>query len=769
MTKSKTPKKHPWRWFALFILIFLISAIFYVYPDIRDHIHYLDTRITDTFEKNRWAIPARVYARPLEITQGNTISLDELEYELQLASYSNTNDLPFKEGNYYRENNKIEIKTRPFTFLEGHQQSQHCLISFTKERRVAEIVDLETHEILDYLRFDPITIGSFLPENFEDRILIGREEIPDIFLQLLLAVEDQNFYNHYGISIKGISRAMLQNIRAGKTVAGGSTLTQQLVKNHFLSNERTFKRKLNEMIMSLLLEKKYTKHDILVAYCNEIFMGQDGKRAIHGFSLASQHYFNKDLKQLSIDQIAMLVGMVKGPSYYNPVLHPQRAKNRRDVVLKVARDKKLITEEQYNTACNMPVVLHEQIISGINAFPSFIDLVQRKLLLNYDRKKLTNDGLQIFTTLNPTTQRTATEAFQTTIQLLTQQYNIPSLEGAFLITDRNTGEILAMSGGKSPSVGSYNRCLDAKRQIGSLIKPAVYLTALQNGYSLTSPVSDTAVTITDTETGLQWQPKNYSGREHGQIYLYQGLEKSLNLATVHLGMQLGVHSVLNTLNKLGVEEEFQPYPSILLGSEEMTPITVLQMYQTIATGGFYTPLRAIREVLDNQNNIIQNNGIILEQRFKSEDMWLLQFALQRVVKQGTAKRLQQIIPTKFNIAGKTGTTNDNRDSWFAGYSGDKVGVVWLGNDNNTSTGLTGSSGAMVAWGKIFAKVSTTPVADHPPEGITYQTVRFSSDSRQMVQIPYINNGDLPVQRHHKKNTITEDLDNMINSFIEIFQ
>ncbi len=760
---------------VLLILAAAAGAALYFAPYLPAHIRYLDARITDTFEKDRWSIPARVYARPLEIAHGKDISPEEIEYELQLAGYVASRGEALTQGSYIRKNGSIEVITRPFTFMEGFQKSRHCLISFNRQGNVAEIVDLNTRNILEFLRFDPVTIASFLPENFEDRILLTREDIPDLFLRLLLAVEDQNFYDHYGISLKGIARAMVQNIRAGRTVAGGSTLTQQLVKNHFLSNERTLKRKFNEIIMAVLLERKYSKQDILVAYCNEIFLGQDGKRALHGFSLASQHYFQKNLNQLSLEQMAMLVGMVKGPSYYNPKTNPERTQRRRNIVLQVAFKEKLITSDQYEKARILPVILKEQLLSGINAYPSFIDLVQRRLLQNYARNNLTNDGLLIFTTLDPTTQRIASREFKQSIQQIQEQKKVTALEGAFLISDRITGEILAMSGGKNPSIGSYNRSLDAKRQVGSLIKPAVYLTALENGYTLTTPLSDTGVRITDADTGSHWQPKNYGGREHGSVYLYQALGHSLNLATVRLGMQLGVHSVLNTLHKLGVEEKFPPYPSILLGSEEMSPFTVLQMYQTIASDGFYTPLRVIRDVLDNSGNVIQSNRLTVEQRFKNEDIWLLQYALQQVVEQGTASSLQKFVPGRYHIAGKTGTTNDNRDSWFAGYSGDKIGVVWLGRDDDSSTGLTGSSGAMAAWGNIFSKISITPLDDHPPKGISYRTVSISpwgksGNSRPVsTHIPYRINENTPIHYQDQEKSLSRDLETMLDSIIKIFQ
>ncbi len=771
MPKQKSSKKKLiQRILLLPVVLFIIFGIITI-PKLKSHIQYLDSLITEKFERNRWAIPARVYARPLEIFIGMPLDREAIADELQLAGYRLAPENGLQEGSYIPLKHGIEIKTRPFYFLDGFQEGTHCLVSFSRQGKVTEIVDKKTGELLDYLRFDPVTIASFLPDNFEDRILLNPTEIPDTFIRLLLAVEDKNFYSHHGVDPKGIARAVLQNIRAGTTVAGGSTLTQQLVKNHFLSNERTLKRKFNEMIMAILLEQKYPKQDILTAYCNEIFMGQDGKRAIHGFSLASEYYFKTSLQQLTTAQMALLIGMVKGPTYYHPVHHPHHAKKRRDIVLQVALQEAIITNSTYFSAQSEPLQLHLTALSPYWAYPSFIDLVQRRLLQNYDHDILTKDGLQIFTTLDPGMQKKAMSTFQNTMAAIEQKHSIGSLEGAFLITDRHTGELLAMSGGKKPCPGSFNRCLDAHRQIGSLIKPAVYLTAIENGYSLTSPLSDTRVHIRNSETGSEWRPDNYDGKQHGQILLYQGLEQSLNLATVRLGLQLGVPAVLDTVKKLGFKTTTPPYPSLLLGSLEMTPMEVLQMYQTLAADGFYTPVRAIRYVMDSRKNIVQSNGLRIEQRFAGEDIQLIQFALQKVVASGTARGLQRFIPPTFHIAAKTGTTNENRDSWFAGYSGDKVGVVWMGKDTPTETPLTGASGALVVWGNIFSSIGITPLKEQPSEKISYKMVPldtcFFSDGQgaETIRIPYRVDREQSLHNAHRGQSIMHDLGTMIQSII----
>jgi penicillin-binding protein 1B len=723
------------KWGLWTFLLLVVSLVFYV--------GYLDSVIRAKFEGKRWSLPAVVYARPLELYPGLVISMAELEDELQLAGYRQDRRAE-DPGGYDRRERVIHLVTREFNFPDGLERSGKYTLYFTDDTLVG-ISRTDSGEAVDGLRLDPARIGSFFPKQREDRIVLSRAELPEPLVKSLLAVEDHNFYQHAGLDPRAILRALLANTMAGKTVQGGSTITQQLVKNFFLTNERTIQRKFNEAIMALLLEIHYDKDEILTTYANEIFLGQDGGRAVHGFGLASYFYFRRDLQDLSPAQTATLVGMVRGPSYYNPRKFPERCLQRRQVVLEVMRAQKVIDEWTYKVAKSAP--LGTQIVTGsaFNRFPAFVDLVRRQLSEDYREEDLTSDGLKIFSTLDPQVQKVVEQQLATTIARLEKKTGESGLDGAVVVTRREGGEILAVAGGKTPLQSGFNRALDARRQVGSLIKPAVYLAALGQGYTLATPVEDTAITVSNMG-GEPWSPVNFDRVEHGRIPMYVGLADSLNLATVRIGMNVGVEEVVRTLKDLGVNGDFPAYPSFLLGAVSLTPLEVAQMYQTLAAGGFYLPQRVINSVLAADNTVVKRFGLSVEQRFPPEQVYLLNSVLQHVVRDGTAKNLSRFLPRSYNVAGKTGTSDDLRDSWFAGFTGDRLAVVWLGKDDNTPTGLTGASGSLEVWGEIMRALHPQSLDLVEPEGIRWQWLKLDTLERssspflfasEQVKLPFI--------------------------------
>lgn len=706
------------------------------------HIVHLDREIRSKFDGKRWSLPAEVYARALELYPGLDLAPEKLEQELQLAGYRKEEQVS-APGGYDRQGTVMHLETRGFYFPDGPEPPARLSIIFS-DNRVRNLTDTSSREEVAIARLDPARIGSFHPTQHEDRIVLSRQELPELLVKTLLAIEDQNFFSHSGLSPAGILRAMVANIKAGATVQGGSTLSQQLVKNFFLSSQRSLRRKINEAIMALLLEYHYSKDEILTAYVNEIFLGQDGDRAIHGFGLASLYYFRRDLVDLSPAQMALLVGILKGPSSYNPVKFPERALERRQVVLGVMRAQSVIDEAAFQTALTTPLNESSGIVRGFNRFPSFLDLVRRQLSDDYREQDLTTDGLKILTTLDPQVQWQVEKDLDATIAALEKQTGKTGLEGAVIISSRGNGEILAMAGGRKPLQSGFNRAVDAKRSIGSLIKPAVFLRALQNGKTLASPIEDRALILDEDNTGSKrWSPENYDKKEHGRVALYQAFAHSYNLATIRLGLEIGVDKVVQTVRNLGVDRDFAPYPSFLLGSAEMSPLEVSQMYLTLAAGGFHIPQRVIGSVLGTDNKILKRFGLQVEQRVSPEIVFLVDHGMQRVVSEGTGRSLSKILPASYQLAGKTGTSNDLRDSWFAGFTGDKVGVVWLGKDDNSPTGLTGASGAMVTWGQIMRGINAQPLELIEPPGIEWgwidpETLDSSSSfSDKSVKLPFI--------------------------------
>ncbi len=725
------------------LLFFLLLCVIYII--------YLDLRITSRFEGRLWSLPSHVYARPLELYVDKTLSAQQFEFELELLNYQRTDNIPTKPGQYRQWSNKhFELITRDFQFSDGLQKHQALRVDFSYGK-IRGLYNLYGHEPIALARLEPAMIAGIYPAKLEDRELIKLENIPDYLVLTLLAVEDRRFYKHWGVDPRSIARALLANISAGGTVQGGSTITQQLVKNLFLTPKRSLWRKFNEAIMSILLEMHYDKGLILETYINEVYLGQDGAQGIHGFALASRFYFDKPLNKLTKDQLALLVGIVKGASWYDPRRHPKRALQRRNQVLALMAEQDVINQQQLAIYKERPLGIAAKASRASNLYPAFIDLVKRQLKQDYKEEDLQSEGLRIFTTLDPLVQRSSETAVKKQIPLLEKQYSqTEQLQTAVIVASPENGEIQALVSDRDPRFPGFNRALDAVRQVGSLIKPAIYLSALSEGdkFNLASVLNDKPLHL-KARNGDVWSPQNYDKEFTGDIPLYKALMLSRNVPTVRLGLDVGLAKIVNTLENLGIERSVPPYPSMTLGAFDLTPIEIANMYQTLAGKGFNIPLRAIREVINNEGAPLTRYPLKLKQTINEDAVYLINHVLHRVTKQGTAKRLGQALPAK--VAGKTGTTDDLRDSWFAGYSEDKLAVVWLGRDDNQSTGLTGASGALKIWLDIMKQIPLQDITIELPAGM--ETAWIDSESGGLskkacvgaVELPFIS-GTTPTQR-----------------------
>lgn len=679
------------------------------------YVAHLDREVRLRFEGKRWAIPARVYARPLELYAGLTLTPEQLLRELDLAGYRQ-DPLLAAAGSYHREGAIVRLVSRPFGFGDSREPSRRLTLRFAGGQVAA--VENSTGQSVALVRLDPAQIGSFYPLEHEDRVLVKRQDIPPALVQALLAVEDRHFYQHHGIDPRGILRALWVDLRAGATVQGGSTLTQQLVKNMFLSDKRSLWRKLNEAIMAVLLETHYDKDEILTAYVNEVFLGQDGRRSIHGFGLASQFYFRRRLRDLDLAQLALLAGLVKGPSYYDPRRFPERSRKRRDLVLTAMAACHFISPAEAARARAEPLDQDLHATGGTTSFPAFMDLVRRRLRAGYREEDLTSDGLKIFTTFDPQVQWQLEQTIRQTLPRLERRSGCQQIQAAVVVSRPSSGEIEALVGGSTPGEAGFNRALDARRPVGSLVKPAIYLAALENGFTLASLVEDTRIAVANGHGGM-WRPRNFERREHGEVELHTALAHSYNLATVRLGLALGLDKVIATLHRLGINRTPPPYPAMLLGAFPLSPLEVSQMYQTLAAGGFYSPQRVIRKVLDAANRPLERHSLTVEQRVSPQAAFLVDTALREVVRTGTGRSLARYLPASLAAAGKTGTSGDLRDSWFAGFTGDRLTVVWLGRDDDRPLGLTGAGGALVVWGELMRRVGGRPLVLKPPPGIEW--------------------------------------------------
>ena len=676
---------------------------------------YLDLRVQEEFDGRRFALPARVYARPMELHVGARIPAAALEQELKSLGYQE-GAAAAESGWYARSGEGLEIAVRPFVFWDGAQPAQQLSVAF-EGGTIGALRDAHG-QALPIARLEPLLIGGIYPANNEDRVLVRLDEVPQHLVQALLAIEDRKFFSHHGVDPRGIARAALA-LLSGE-VQGGSTLTQQLVKNFFLTSERTLQRKLTELVMAVLLELHYDKNEILETYLNEIYFGQDRDRAIHGIGLAAQFYFGKPVQQLSLAESALLVGMVKGPAVYDPHRHPERALERRNLVLREMRELEFITMPQYAAARGAKLGVSPKPSMGTSPYPAFLQLVHRQLRRDYDEADLRSEGLRIFTTLDVRAQRAAERALVRRLEQYDRdkRFGEPGLEGAVVVVDSQSGEVQALVGGRDARYRGFNRALDATRAVGSLLKPAVYLTALSDPsrYTLVTPLDDSPF-VWKSHGAADWKPANYDKQFHGDVPLRTALAQSYNVATARLGTELGVERVLANVARLGVERELEPYAASLLGAVELSPFEVAQMYQTIASGGFRAPLRAIREVLTQDGRPLRRYPLSVEPAFAPEPVYLLTAAMQGVVREGTAQGLASWLPPEMGIAGKTGTTDEQRDSWFAGFTGDRLAVVWIGYDDNRAARLLGASAALPVWGEMMAALDPEPLALPRPETI----------------------------------------------------
>lgn len=679
---------------------------------------YLDAQVRYKFEGKRWHLPAQVLARPLELFEGQALNPDNLEQELALLEYTKNSSVD-RPGTYWRDGSRIELFRRAHDTIDGPQSALKLELKIDGDViRSIELMSEAPEEGI--YTIEPYKIGGIYPKSREERELVAYEDIPSSLVSALLATEDRNFFDHWGVSPLSIARAMFANLQAGRVVQGGSTLTQQLVKNFYLTRERSIARKVNEALMAVLLEVHYTKADILETYVNDIYLGQSGSTAIHGFAMASRFYFAKNLRDLELEEAALLVAILKGPSYYDPRRHPQRAQERRDLVLSLMHQENWIALADAQQAQAEPLRVTHKPSFQTNRYPAFIDLVKRQLSRDYQPEDLSREGLKIYTTLDPQLQKNLERAVTQGIKALDrrQASGSATLETGAVITEVGTGEVMALLGGRNPRYHGFNRALDAERAVGSLIKPAIYLAALEQPehYQLATKITDAPFAL-EFENGERWTPSNFDNKVHGEVAMVEALSNSYNLAAARLGVDIGLDKVHQSLRRLGVKEALNPYPSLLLGAQSMTPFDVAKFYQTIASNGFNMPLRAIREVANHKGEPLSRFTFEVEQVISPQASYLLQSGLQEVMRNGSGRSAYKILPTQLLTAGKTGTTNDFRDSWFAGFSGDYLGVFWVGKDNNEPAGLTGSSGALKLWTKFMASVPQYPLATPLPSDI----------------------------------------------------
>ncbi|MGA7510367.1 MAG: bifunctional glycosyl transferase/transpeptidase [Erwinia billingiae] len=702
-------------WLSLLIKLLLVFIVVMAVYGV-----YLDSQIRSRIDGKVWQLPATVYGRMVNLEPGMSYSKKEMVALLEGTQYREVTKMT-RPGEFTVQANSIEMIRRPFDFPDSKEGQIRAQLSFSGDT-LSEIKNLDSGRDFGFFRLDPRLITMLQSPNGEQRLFVPRAGFPDLLVDTLVATEDRHFYQHDGISLYSIGRAFLANITAGKAVQGGSTLTQQLVKNLFLTNERSLWRKANEAYMALIMDARYSKDRILELYLNEVYLGQAGNDQIRGFPLASLYYFGRPVDELSLDQQALLVGMVKGASLYNPWRNPKLALERRNLVLRLLQQQKVIDQELYDMLSARPLGVQPK--GGvITPQPAFMQMVRNELQAKLGDKVKDLSGVKIFTTLDPVSQDAAEKSVEDGIPALRKQRGLKDLETAMVVVDRFSGEVRAMVGGADPQFAGYNRALQARRSIGSLAKPATYLTALSqpDKYRLNTWIADNPIALKQPN-GQVWKPENDDHRFSGQVMLVDALTNSMNVPTVNLGMTLGLPQVIDTWTKLGVnKDQLQPVPSMLLGALNLTPIEVAQAFQTIASGGNRASLSALRSVIAEDGTVLYQSFPQAERAVPAQAAYLTLYAMQQVADHGTARALGARYP-KAHLAGKTGTTNNLVDSWFTGVDGKEVTVTWVGRDNNQPTKLYGASGAMQIYRRYLDNQAPMPLTPTPPEDIAPMTV-----------------------------------------------
>ena len=715
---GKPRRKHGWFWLLvkLAIVFAVLLAIYGV---------YLDQKIRNRIDGKVWQLPAAVYGRMVNLEPDMPISKKEMVQLLTATQYRQVTAMT-RPGEFTVQANSIEMIRRPFDFPDSKEGQVRARLTFDGDH-LETIENIENNRQFGFFRLDPRLITMLSSPNGEQRLFVPRSGFPDLLVDTLLATEDRHFYEHDGVSLYSIGRAVLANLTAGRTVQGASTLTQQLVKNLFLSSERSYWRKANEAYMAVLMDARYSKDRILELYMNEVYLGQSGDNEIRGFPLASLYYFGRPVEELSLDQQALLVGMVKGASIYNPWRNPKLALERRNLVLRLLQQQNVIDQELYDMLSARPLGVQPR--GGvISPQPAFMQMVRQELQAKLGDKVKDLSGVKIFTTFDSVAQDAAEKAATEGIPVLKKQRKLSDLETAMVVVDRFSGEVRAMVGGAEPQFAGYNRAMQARRSIGSLAKPATYLTALSqpNQYRLNTWIADAPISLRQPN-GQVWSPQNDDRRFSGQVMLVDALTRSMNVPTVNLGMALGLPAITDTWQKLGVpKDQLHPVPAMILGALNLTPIEVAQAFQTISSGGNRATLSALRSVIAEDGTVLYQSYPQAERAVPAQAAYMTLWTMQQVVQRGTGRQLGAKYPG-LHLAGKTGTTNNNVDTWFAGIDGREVVITWVGRDNNQPTKLYGASGAMSIYQRYLANQSPIPLVLTPPEDIVDMGVDYNGN------------------------------------------
>jgi penicillin-binding protein 1B len=693
------------------------------------YLKQLENTVTTKFEGQKWRFPSKIYSDSYLLYVGINLRLDDLSEKLRRLGYREAQTVPKARGEYrlQRAGGLVDIYLHDFAYPTDQFKGfpVHLALQGTV---VTKIQNRATGEDMFSLELEPELVTGLYDRVWQERRVVSLSEVPPLIIKAILAVEDERFYNHHGIDPVSVMRAVWVNFRSGGVVQGGSTLTQQLMKNFFLSDERTLTRKAKEAIMALIAERKYSKDEILENYLNEIYLGQRGSQGIFGIWEASQFYFSKELTELTVGQTALLAGLIRAPNRLSPYRNLDEATRRRNVVLAKLFDDNIITRKQYEAAMRESLPQRE-LIKITNDAPYYVDYLRRELAENYSNAVLTAEGLRIFTSMDLQLQKMAERSLAEGLKKLEDTYPAlrrkgedDNLEGAIVVLRPQTGEIKAMAGGRSYQKSQFNRVFQAKRQPGSIFKPFVYLAALlsgsENGRRFTPATMVDDSPFTWNYEGQEWEPGNYNDEYFGTVTFRRALEKSLNSATARIAREVGIKRVRDVAHRLGIQSALPVVPSLALGAAEVTPLEVAVAFSTLANNGVRTRPLSVKQVMDPNGRVLEKRDVRVEKILTPQLAFMMNHLLKGVLDRGTAELARRAGFTR-PAAGKTGTTNDFKDAWFVGYTPDLLAVVWVGFDNQAKLGLSGGQAALPIWIDFMKRATAgTPITDFvPPSGI----------------------------------------------------
>lgn len=696
----------------------------------------LENEVTTRFSNHQWEVPSKLYAEPRLLYPGLEIVQSGLLELLARLDYRSTTNAVQASGEYFYDQHKGALQIFLHDAPARARRYRRVSISLNGNH-IEKLTNLDDESGLRAVELEPEIITGLYDQEWEDRRVVRLYELPSLLIKALLAAEDQRFFEHEGVDPLRILGAGWANFVAGRTTQGGSTLTQQLVKNFFLTQERTVRRKMVEACISLILELHYSKLEILENYLNEIYLGQRGAKSILGMWEAARFYFGKEPRDLTLSEMAVLTGMVKAPNLYAPTRHLDAAVQRRNHVLLRMREHEDISQEEYETALQEPITTRK-LPPDVNGAPYFADFVREQLQETYPNDALTTAGLHVFTSLDMRLQRIGQEVVRSGVEELEAHHphlrrTKPEdrLQSCLIAMQPQTGAILAMVGGRDYQSSQFNRVSQAHRQPGSIFKPIVYLTALarererRTGRFLpTSSIQDEPFTWFWGDQA--WSPGNYKDKYYGTVTLRRALEQSLNAATARVAKSVGLKSIRDTAKRLGFVSPLPLYPSLVLGSAEVTPLEVAVAFSTLANQGVHVKPLPIKRVANQEGETLERRALAVEQVIPPEDAYMITHMMEGVIERGTGKETRKrgfALPA----AGKTGTTNDYGDAWFVGYTPDLVVVVWIGFDHRESLNLSGGQAALPIWTEFMKRVTEGRQATcfMPPPGIRVRRGNYS--------------------------------------------